>query len=357
MTQKSKFRSSISTPPSTDINEESATDKISSSSLPPETSAPISNRQPSTGPSTTPPLTPHSSSDAGNFSVESFKEVPPTPPTSVLLVPPSPYDPLLTPSFRHSPPRLPSDQPWRFPSPSHPLHSQTRELSLSMLVRNAASPLVKGSPILGSSPLVYPSSSTSSTSRFVRPETPLSGIRLPFSSSNHARFNKSRIGSSPLANRPELSRLRHRIEESPLSRDLDRSKKRLTSELADDWFPGSSLLPGQLNDPFNSIFSSGGAERPSPVKRVLEAESPVLRSRNSSETKGLGIGLLEPFDLARKVTSDDEGDNLYADSSSSFGDTEDLDNSKPSDDLVLEHDSQQSPSEPPSKKRRLSVRD
>ena len=117
------------------------------------------------------------------------------------------------------------------------------------------------------------------------------------------------------------------------------------------------MLPSQLNDPFNSIFSSGGAERPSPVKRVLEAESPVLRSRNSSETKGLGIGLLEPFDLARKVTFDDEGDNLYADSSSSFGDTEDLDNSKPSDDLVLEHDSQQSPSEPPSKKRRLSVRD
>lgn len=300
----------------------------------------------------TPPLTPHSSSDAGNFSTE---KIPPTPPISVPLVPPSPYDPLLTPSFRHSPPPLPSDQPWRFPSPSHPLHSQTRELSLSMLVRNAASPLVKGSPILGSSPLIYSSSSTSSTSRFIRPETPLSSMRPALSSSNHARFSKSRIGSSPLANRPEFTRLRHRIEGSPLSRDLDRSKKRLTSELADDWFSGSSLLSGQLNDPFHSIFSSGGAERPSPVKRALEAESPVLRIRNSAETKGLGIGLLEPFDLARKVTSDDEGDNIYADSSSSFGDTEDL--NKYSDDLIRKRDPQQSPSEPPSKKRRLSFRD
>lgn len=182
-------------------------------------------------------------------------------------------------------------------------------------------------------------------------------MRLALSSSNHARFSKSRIGSSPLANRPELTRLRHRIEESPLSRDLDRSKKRLTSELADDWFSGSSLLSGQLNDPFHSIFSSGGAERSSPVKRALEAESPVLRIRNSAETKGLGIGLLEPFDLARKVTSDDEGDNIYADSSSSFGDTEDLNNTKYSDDLIRKRDSQQSPSEPPSKKRRLSLRD
>ncbi|KAJ7492523.1 hypothetical protein FB451DRAFT_959693, partial [Mycena latifolia] len=58
---------------------------------------------------------------------------PPASPTSSHIIPPaSPYDPLLTPSFRHSPPRLPSDQPWRFPSPSHPLH-RSRELSLTML--------------------------------------------------------------------------------------------------------------------------------------------------------------------------------------------------------------------------------
>lgn len=357
ISHKSKFRSSTLTAPPTDSSEQLTTDNSAITNLPPEVAAPISNRHSSAGPLTSPPLTPHSSSDAGNLSIESSGGVPPTPPPAAPLVPPSPYDPLLTPSFRHSPPRLPSDQPWRFPSPSHPLHSQTRELSLSMLVRNAASPLVKGSPILGSSPLVYSSSSASSTSRFLRPETPLSGVRLPLSSSNQARFNKGRLGSSPLANRPELTRARHRIEESPLSRDLGRPQKRTITELGDDWFSGGSLLPSQLNDPFNSIFLSGGAERPSPMKRVLEAESPVLRNRNSMETKGLGIGLLEPFNLTRKVASDDEGDNNNVDSSSSFGDAEDCDSAKGSDDLESEPELQHSPSEPPAKKRRLSVKD
>lgn len=67
-----------------------------------------------------------------------------------------PYDPLATPSFRHSTPRYPSDQPWRFPSPSHPLHSAARDLSLASFLRNEAtktpgkgldvSPIVLGPP-------------------------------------------------------------------------------------------------------------------------------------------------------------------------------------------------------------------
>ncbi|KXN89931.1 hypothetical protein AN958_04935 [Leucoagaricus sp. SymC.cos] len=355
VSHKSKFRSSALTGPPTESSGKLVKDNCAMPSDPPPESTPALGRQPSTGPSTTPPLTPHSSSDAGNISMESSDTVPPTPP-SAPLVPPSPYNPLLTPSFRHSPPRLPSDQPWRYPSPSHPLHSQTRELSLSMLVRNVASPLVKGSPILGSSPLIYPPSS-SSTSRFLRPETPLGAVRLPLSTSNQARFTKGRIGSSPLANRPDFNRSRHRVEESPLSCGLKRSKKRPISELTDDWFSGASLLPSQLSDPFNSIFSSGGGDRPSPMKRVLEAESPVLRTRISTEAKGLGIGLLEPFNLTRKATSDDEGDNIGTDSSSNFGDIQDLDNSKDSANLESELELQQSPSAPPAKKRRLSDND
>lgn len=38
------------------------------------------------------------------------------PPTQPVLSDASPYNPLRTPAFRHSPPRLPSDQPWRFSS-------------------------------------------------------------------------------------------------------------------------------------------------------------------------------------------------------------------------------------------------
>lgn len=350
---KSKFRSSVGTGISIDSRERSGKDKnTGSSGLTPEPIEPTPNRQTSTGPSVSPPLTPQSSSDAGNISIESSGGVPPTPPSSVPLVPPSPYDPLLTPSFRHSPPRLPSDQPWRFPSPSHPLHSQTRELPLSMLARNAASPLVKSSPSLGGSPLAYPPSSSSS--RFVRPETPLSGIRLPLSFSSQARFTKNRIGGSPLANRADLNRSRHRIEESPLGRTIARPHKRTSSGLADDWFPEASLLSNQLSDPFHSIFSSGGAERQSPMKRVLETESPILRNRNSTETKGLGIGLLEPFDLTKKPTPDEEGDiNDILDSSSSFGDLQDFDGDKDSGNPTIETEPQRSPSSPPAKKRRL----
>lgn len=220
-------------------------------------------------------------------------------------------------------------------------------------MRNVGSPLVKGSPTLGASPLIYPPSSSSS-SRFARPETPLSGVRLPLSSSNQARFTKGRIGSSPLANRADFNRSRRRIEESPLSRGLTRPHKRLFSELTDDWFSEASLLSSQLSDPFNSIFSSGGAGRQSPMKRVLEAESPILRNRNSTETKGLGIGLLEPFNLARKVGSDDEGDiNDMLDSSSNFGDTQDLEEGGDSERTGSEPELQPSPSEPQAKKRRL----
>ncbi|KAJ7169981.1 hypothetical protein C8R46DRAFT_220043 [Mycena filopes] len=62
-------------------------------------------------------------------------------PISRRVIPPaSPYDPLLTPSFRHSPPRLPSDQPWRFPSPSHP----SRAVSFTLLTGDSP---VRPSPI------------------------------------------------------------------------------------------------------------------------------------------------------------------------------------------------------------------
>lgn len=344
---KSKFRSSVAAAAielPADIHESSNKDK---GRLTPESKP--SGRQASAGPSTSPPLTPQSSSDVGNLSIESSGGVPPTPPSCVPLIPPSPYDPLLTPSFRHSPASLPSDQPWRFPSPSHPLHSHTRELSLSMLVRNGGSPLVKGSPTLGTSPLLYP---PSSASRFVRPETPLSGFKLPLNSSNQTRFTKGRLGSSPLASRADVNRTRRRIGESPLGRGITRPHKRAFSEMTEDWFSEASL---QFGESFNLMFPSGGAEQQSPMKRVLEGESPVLRSRNSTETKGLGIGLLEPFDLAKKTTCDEDGDiDDILDSSSNFGDTNDLEDEKGCEKMEFGLQSS-SPSEPQAKKRRLST--
>jgi hypothetical protein len=86
-----------------------------------------------------------------------------------------PYDPLATPSFRHSTPRYPSDQPWRFPSPSHPLHSTARDLSLASFIRGEAtntpgkgldvSPIVLGPPDSKHRTLGSPSIPTSSKKR------------------------------------------------------------------------------------------------------------------------------------------------------------------------------------------------
>jgi len=86
-----------------------------------------------------------------------------------------PYDPLATPSFRHSTPRYPSDQPWRFPSPSHPLHSAARDLSLASFIRSEAtstpgkgldvSPVVLGPPDSKRRALGSPSIPTSSKKR------------------------------------------------------------------------------------------------------------------------------------------------------------------------------------------------
>jgi hypothetical protein len=67
-------------------------------------------------------------------------------------IPPSPYDPTQTPTFRHSHPYQPHDHPWRFPSPTHPLHSRQRDLSLSLLAGPTGTPLrpSKSSPTVDS---------------------------------------------------------------------------------------------------------------------------------------------------------------------------------------------------------------
>ncbi|KAI0660395.1 hypothetical protein C8Q70DRAFT_913260 [Cubamyces menziesii] len=65
------------------------------------------------------------------------------------IPPESPYDPLRTPAFRHSPARLPSDQPWRASSAA--VNQAVRQLTLGMLVCGEASPNVRG---LDVSPIV-----------------------------------------------------------------------------------------------------------------------------------------------------------------------------------------------------------
>ncbi|PFH54570.1 hypothetical protein AMATHDRAFT_94130, partial [Amanita thiersii Skay4041] len=253
-----------------------------------------------------PPLTPHSSSQISDpvESSESPKLTQPTsPPISHPVIPASPYDPLLTPSFRHSSPRRPSEQPWRFPSPSHPLHSRSRDLSLSVLIRGFNSPLNKGSPVAGESARAiglspFPSPrvvGTEQKSGLLDLDSPAKSLK----SSPMSLFCRGRMSHS----NDRIGKFRS-IEESPLGQGVKRHKRTI-SELADDWLTDgalgtSSILSG--NDPFASIWnsvSSGDLENETKGLACVDAVSPVLRSSTALPSGvGLGIGLLDPFTLS-----------------------------------------------------------
>ncbi|KAJ7103423.1 hypothetical protein B0H15DRAFT_874921 [Mycena belliarum] len=216
---------------------------------------------------------------------------PPSSPTSNRVIPPaSPYDPLLTPSFRHSPPRLPSDQPWRFPSPSHPLH-KSREFSLTMLGRDSpihATPLVRSSRARASTP---PASSPCASSL---------GFETPDSLAKIRPFPRSLFSSSVIHSTPPSSAECH---------------ARTSSDV--DWTSSKPLgLLGSDQNPFIATWGADGEEEAgSPPSSSPEGESPVVRSGARPSAVGLGIGLLEPFILPDScaTTSDVDFDELMAD--------------------------------------------
>ncbi|KAI0652189.1 hypothetical protein C8Q79DRAFT_898533 [Trametes meyenii] len=114
---------------------------------------------------------------------------------SKLNIPPeSPYDPLRTPAFRHSPARLPSDQPWRA---SGAASSQAvRQLTLGMLVCGEASPTVRG---LDVSPIVIvPASERKKRSIFSPPtRTPTAERSLALLASMHDEQDQGGLIPSP----------------------------------------------------------------------------------------------------------------------------------------------------------------
>lgn len=243
------------------------------------------------------------------------------------VVPPSPYDPTATPSFRHSPPTLPWDQPWRFPSPSHPLHSRARELSLSMLTTATVSPAVKGpsaSPsVMTSSPITSPGAIavTEDAHRVIRP-------------SPKSLFSRGQL-PVPITDRMYTETHRSRIQESPLSRNARprHSSLKAVSETTEEWFsdaplnssPGlvrsasDGLLDGSnpldVHDPFSNIYrpwvdtgyrsNDSPQDSTSPPVPTSEVDSPVLRANtlpgddgidgSKPASVGLGMGLMEPF--------------------------------------------------------------
>ncbi|KAG1867953.1 hypothetical protein DFJ58DRAFT_679110 [Suillus subalutaceus] len=276
-----------------------------------------------------------------------------SPKISRFAVPMSPYDPTLTPSFRHSPPRLPSDQPWRFPSPSHPLHSGAREFCLSMLAR--ATPATKGCSVIDSS---SPSTGTTSVMNTPRSTTfrgktfgDLGSIFTEGSSPIIFRPSPRHLFSDSRSPVPVFTRLdfRKRLNDSPLGGGLrrkpghDRKKTAMNNsfDLQGGWLSDNSLSssvsslssaaipsPARLtsDDPFGSPFKPlESTLRHPPEKRVIslpqsspEAESPVIRhfrlpdnetpESNDDGLVGLGIGLMAPFDLSTSHISHREAE-------------------------------------------------
>lgn len=276
----------------------------------------------------TPPLTPHAdtSSDSPSLAFEVLAEED-NPPQ--ITIPLSPYNPLQTPSFRHSPPKLPSDQPWRFPSPSHPLHSRTRELPLAMIAGPSGSPLLKAGTLVGASPLHLHSSPlsflSSNPSRLGDLETP-ARPRYPPSKLAHKSYLIRPQYASPLSksnnsdsNTPFL------VSSSPFS-SVTSKHRRFPSDVSEAWLtdadlptPSDPLLQSN-NDPF-SIYeawpSMTGTAIISPVRLprgLVESESPVLRngSDSMSSVLGFGIGLLEPFTYPKELGGDTDLSDLLS---------------------------------------------
>ncbi|KAJ7070931.1 hypothetical protein C8F01DRAFT_404385 [Mycena amicta] len=177
-------------------------------------------------------------------------ECPPSPP----VVPPaSPYDPLLTPSFRHSPPPLPSDQPWRYNSPSHPLH-RSRNVSLTML--RGDSPAIQTPLVKKNMPSSSPGATTSGT-----PESLVKVLPFP-----RWIFSRSKLSTPP------SSATRH---------------MRASSDVSDTWDGERSLHL----DPFVTTWDEDDNNKSPP------SSSPRRVTKSPTPMRGLGLGLLGAFTL------------------------------------------------------------
>lgn len=214
----------------------------------------------------------------------------------------SPYDPLVTPTFRHSTPRLPSDQPWRFPSPSHPLHSAARELSLASVVQGDVAAL-RSSGALDVSPIIFgPKASV----------TDSPPITFPLSESR-GFVHLSSVKRTPGFPKPSPRRLfslptprRWRLPDSPGEHNLRTPKSSSSSTLSasascsslESELPispiaqreGTLMEPIRLagEDPFTDIYNSwihlgDSNHKSSPIKHYTPPssspeDSPVIRT-------------------------------------------------------------------------------
>ncbi|KIK71108.1 hypothetical protein GYMLUDRAFT_211006 [Collybiopsis luxurians FD-317 M1] len=298
---------------------------VSSSSSTTPTEAALSNESSIEQGVFTPPLTP-SQSPSGPVSRSGDDPRTSTPPIFS-----SPYDPQATPAFRHSPAPTPYDQPWRYPSPSHPF-SKARDLSLSVLLRNSGT-LSVDSP--GPVPSLLQDDHSSPNSSLVSKKSFFVELDTPDSITNRRVSGLKSVAST-------------RLEESPLGRSLiGRSHHRNISDLSlENWpSPRNPFLMSALDD-----WDSEHQTNPTIVHGLAHGlnptESPVVRRGNSLHQSGLGIGLLEPFVLPG---SGSRGSESSSDIEDEFEILDDLTGSRSSSGSTHSESIT-----PPPKKRRIS---
>ena len=260
------------------------------------------------------------------------REVSPSRPLPV--IPMSPYNPLTTPSFRHSPPHLPSDQPWRFPSPSHPLHFTASDVSLGLVMHEQATPsgIVSAPSALDVSPvMIVPRDGKASS--FNTPSVVLFGKKDMGRSTTKPTPRRLFVSSTlptPITERLSFDRSRPG-EESPLRRIGGRVTPRPSK--AAMFAPtrikmsgvtiGSPSILGE--DPFGNLYGTipesgrlfSGRTIATPLSSP-SADSPVVRTRRYmcndnlvkstlnrelfSKEQTVGFGLLEAFSPKQEIT-------------------------------------------------------
>ncbi|KAI9060620.1 hypothetical protein FKP32DRAFT_1577893 [Trametes sanguinea] len=202
--------------------------------------------------------------------------------TKLNIPPESPYDPLRTPAFKHSPARLPSDQPWR--TSGIGINQAVRQLTLGMLVCGEASPNVRG---LDVSPLVIvPASERKKRSIFSPPtsQTPASERRLALLDSLSEQEpdmlfpSPRRLFAEP--ERPDqtpsiMSRMGDFAWASP-SKDLG---------LTGSMWPTFTTPGGEVEDPFKAYLhlspapKAAGSSSPAHPPSSSGTDSPASRKR------------------------------------------------------------------------------
>lgn len=219
------------------------------------------------------------------------------------VIPLSPYNPLTTPSFRHSPPRLPSDQPWRFPSPSHPLHFTALDVALGMRELASPSGMVSAPSAIDVSPVII-APRDGKASSFSTPSVVIFGKKDTGRSTTKPTPRRLFVSSSlptPITERLSLDRSRP-AEESPLRRIGNRYTPRTAMFAPARTKVNGKLIASPPSTLGEDLFGNPNADSPVVRTRRYVSDDNLMKSTlNRAKEQTVGLGLLEAFSLKQEA--------------------------------------------------------